>query len=93
MRRLPPVTPVTGGSPHARVYSVDQYEASVTLPFPDLERATAALRGALRLRAAYAKDGPQVPDWTTLIVTALDPGTDDHGRTWWRWSGSVTRHL
>lgn len=67
----------------------DQLTATTTLPFPDLERATSALRGDLRLQAAYAKAGPQVPDWTTLVVIGLDDDQDDHGRTWWRWSATV----
>lgn len=68
---------------------MDRYEARTTLPFNDLERATSALRGELRLQAAYAEAGPQVPDWTTLVVTRLDDEIDHHGRTWWCWSGTV----
>ncbi|SDP46781.1 hypothetical protein SAMN05660199_03967 [Klenkia soli] len=70
--------------------SVHQFKAAVTLPFPDIERAKAALRGELRLQAAYTEAGPQAPDWTTMVVTELDDDTDNHGRTWWRWSATVS---
>lgn len=64
-----------------------RHESSVTLPFDDFERATAALRGELRLAAAYG--GSLVPDWETLEVTGPDQSTDDRGRSWFTWSAAV----
>lgn len=65
---------------------VQLLEATVTLPFADQPRATAALRGWLRLAAA--DDGVHL-DWSTMAVTELDDDRDNHGRTWWRWSATV----
>ncbi|WP_347059653.1 hypothetical protein ABC795_04190 [Blastococcus sp. HT6-30] len=41
------------------------YRAAAALPYNDLERATAGLRGQLRVMAATDR---AMPDWTTLAV-------------------------
>ncbi len=57
----------TSGSPSAIVSGVT-FTATAVLPYDNLERATAGLRGRLRLMAVdHGADAP--PDWTTLVVT------------------------
>ena len=43
------------------------FTATAVLPYDNLERATAGLRG--RLRLIIAGDPDALPDWATLVVT------------------------
>ena len=60
--------------------------ATAVLPYEHLERATAGLRGRLRLMAA---DDGVMPDWSTLTVTGPTTSLDGRGRTWFEWTGTV----
>ena len=55
------------------------FRATAGLPYERLERATAGLRGRLRLLAA---DDGVMPDWSTLQVTGPTMSLDARGRTW-----------
>ena len=57
------------------------------LPAPDLERATAGLRGALRLEIALATT--DLPDWSTLVIDGPSAGLGLHGRPWFRYTATV----
>jgi hypothetical protein len=59
---------------------VATYSATTTLPYEHLERATAELRGQLRLQLPDAGDGG-LPDWSTLTVTGPVMVTDGFRRT------------
>ncbi len=64
------------------------YEALTVLPYPNLERATAALRAELRHKAL--KHGPsQVPDWSTLEVIGPVESTDARGQVWFEYLATV----
>lgn len=60
--------------------------AGTALPYDDLNRATAGLRGQLHELAAAAG---RVPDWSTLTVTGPIEATGAHGRTWYRFTATV----
>jgi hypothetical protein len=62
------------------------YQAVAVLPYEHLERATAGLRGRLRLIAA---DDGVIPDWSTLRVTGPETSLDGRGRTWFEWTTVV----
>ena len=62
--------------------------ASTVLPAKDLERATAGLRGALRLAVAEATS--VLPDWTTLIFEGPTAVPGPGGRDWCRYTASVS---
>jgi hypothetical protein len=62
------------------------FTATTALPYEHLERATAGLRGQLRLLAA---DAGEVPDWSTLTVTGPTESVGAHGRSWYVWSAEV----
>ncbi|WP_347059659.1 hypothetical protein ABC795_04225 [Blastococcus sp. HT6-30] len=62
------------------------YKAAAALPYDDRERATAGLRGQLRLMAVC---DDATPDWTTLNVAGPTPSPGLHGRTWFEWSATV----
>jgi hypothetical protein len=63
--------------------------AATALPYDDLARATAGLRGQLSELAAA---GGQLPDWSTLTMTGPVEATGAHGRTWYRWTATVEAH-
>ncbi len=64
------------------------FTATVVLPYDNLERATAGLRGSLRLMAA--DHGPDLsPNWTTLVITGPTTTKDARGNTWFEWVGTV----
>lgn len=60
--------------------------ATTALPYPHLERATAGLRGQLRLGLAHG----ELADWSTLVVTGPTPATDTLGRRWFEYQGTVS---
>ncbi len=62
------------------------YRAAAALPYPDRDRATAGLRGQLRLMVLA---GGTTPDWSTLIVEGPVETPGLHGRVWFEWSASV----
>ncbi len=62
--------------------------ATAVLPYDNLERATAGLRGRLRLMAADRHPDAS-PDWTTLVVTGPTTKKDARGNTWFEWVGTV----
>lgn len=62
------------------------YRAAAALPYDNLERATAGLRGQLRLMAAI--DGA-TPDWSTLALEGPVETQGLHGRTWYEWAATV----
>jgi hypothetical protein len=62
--------------------------ASIALPHDDVRRATAELRGDLRMQIAATHPG-QLPDWTTLVVTGPARRVGKYGRTWFDWSATV----
>ncbi len=64
------------------------YQASTSLPYDNLGRATAGLRAALRHRVLDAGD-PGLPDWSTLAVTGPEIITDELGRPWFTWTATV----
>jgi hypothetical protein len=64
------------------------FRATAVLPYDSLERATAGLRG--RLRLMVADHGPDLlPDWDTLVVTGPTTTKDARGNTWFEWTGTV----
>ncbi|WP_336028614.1 hypothetical protein [Geodermatophilus sp. FMUSA9-8] len=63
------------------------YQASTSLPYDNLGRATAGLRAALRHRVLDAGD-PGLLDWSTLTVTGPEITTDDLGRPWFTWTAT-----
>jgi hypothetical protein len=64
------------------------FSESAVLPAADLERATAGLRGALRLTIAEATT--ELPDWTTLVVVGPNAVPGPGGRAWCRYTASVS---
>jgi hypothetical protein len=62
------------------------YRAVAVLPYEHLERATAGLRGGLRLMAAV--DGV-TSAWSTLSVTGPTTTLDGLGQTWFERSAAV----
>ncbi|MGY1778759.1 hypothetical protein [Geodermatophilus sp. SYSU D01036] len=62
------------------------YRATTALPYDDRERATAGLRGHLRLMTAA---NGAVPDWSTLQVDGPTEAVDRHGATWFEWTATV----
>ena len=62
------------------------YKAAAAYPYVDRERATAALRGQLRL---IALAGGGRPDWSTLVVEGPIEAPGLRGRTWFEWTASV----
>lgn len=56
------------------------------MPCNDVERATAGLRGQLRLKAIDA--GGNV-DWATLTVDGPTEAPGPMGATWFRWTATV----
>ena len=71
---------------HMRDPGAVNFTATAALPFENRERATAGLRGRLRLLAVA--DGV-TPDWSTLQVTGPTTSLDLRGRTWFEWTGTV----
>jgi hypothetical protein len=65
---------------------VTTFSATTALPYEHLQRATAGLRGQLRLLAV---DAGEVPDWSTLAVTGPTESIGAHGRIWFEWSADV----
>ncbi|MGK5113400.1 MULTISPECIES: hypothetical protein [unclassified Geodermatophilus] len=63
-----------------------QYRAATALPYNDRQRATAGLRGQLRLIAGA--DGT-VPDWSTLVVEGPEEALAAHGRMWFEWTATA----
>jgi hypothetical protein len=62
------------------------YRAAAALPYDDRERATAGLRGQLRL-TAFA-DGVTA-DWSTMVVEGPTEVVGRHDVLWFEWSGAV----
>ncbi len=62
------------------------YQAATALPYDDLVRATAGLRGQLRPMAIA--DGA-TPDWSTMAVEGPTETVGRHGVVWFEWTGSV----
>jgi hypothetical protein len=62
------------------------YRAVAVLPYEHLERATAGLRGRLRLMAVA--DGV-MPDRSTLQVSGPATSLDGRGRTWFESTATV----
>lgn len=59
---------------------------TTALPYEHRERATAGLRGQLRLVAIGTG---ATPDWMTLQVTGPRTTVDGRGRTWFEWAATV----
>ena len=64
------------------------FTATAVLPYDNLERATAGLRGRLRLMVAD-RNPEALPDWSTLVVTGPTTTKDARGNTWFEWVGTV----
>lgn len=64
--------------------------ATTALPYNDVGRATAGLRGQLRLLAV---DRGHCPAWTTFSVSGPTQRTDARGRTWFEWSATVETEI
>ena len=64
------------------------FSATAALPYDHLERATAGLRGRLRLMITDDTCAAS-PDWDTLVVTGPTTSQDARGRTWFEWIGTV----
>ncbi|MGY1736337.1 hypothetical protein [Geodermatophilus sp. SYSU D00684] len=62
------------------------YWATTALPYDDRERATAGLRGQLRLMA-FA-DGV-TPDWSELTVEGPTEAVGRHDVVWFEWTATV----
>ncbi len=62
------------------------YRAAAALPYNDRNRATAGLRGQLRLMATA--DGATL-DWSTVAVEGPVTSTGLHGAMWFEWTASV----
>ncbi len=74
--------------PPSAILNVVIITATTVLPYDHLERATAGLRGSLRLMSAdHGADAPL--DWTTLVVTGPTVTRDARGNTWFEWVGTV----
>ncbi len=71
------------GGPHPEPV---RYVAAAALPYADRERATAGLRGQLRLMALAAA---ATPDWSTLSVTGPTEVLGARSRTWFEWTATV----
>ncbi len=64
------------------------FTATAVLPYDNLERATAGLRGRLRLMALdHGLDAS--PDWSTLVVTGPTATKDARGNTWFEYRATV----
>jgi len=66
------------------------YRAAATLSYDNRERATAGLRGQLRLMAAA---GGGTPDWTTLSVEGPTESVGLLGRIWFKWTATVVAEI
>jgi hypothetical protein len=64
------------------------FTATTALPYPHLERATAGLRGQLRLHL-LAADVVGVPEWAALSVCGPEEFTDGRGRTWFGYHATI----
>ena len=64
---------------------VQTFRATVAYPYDNQDHATAALRGALRLKVP-AEPGP---DWSTLQVTGPEELIDARGNVWFEYRGEV----
>ena len=62
--------------------------ATTALPYENLERATAGLRGQLRLQLLDGGDDG-LPDWSTLQIAGPVTTTDARGRTWYEYAATV----
>ncbi|MGY1730139.1 hypothetical protein ACI798_01365 [Geodermatophilus sp. SYSU D01045] len=62
------------------------YRATTALPYDDRERATAGLRGQLRL-IAIADEA--VPDWSSLTVEGPTKAVGRHGVVWFEWAATA----
>ncbi len=62
--------------------------ASTVLPGSDLARATAGLRGALRLEIATATT--ELPDWSTLVIDGPTPVPGPGRGPWYRYTATVS---
>ncbi len=63
-----------------------RYRAATALPYNDRHRATAGLRGHLRI---IALTEGATPDWSTMVVQGPTETTGQRGRTWFEWSATV----
>jgi len=63
-----------------------EYRAAAAYPYVNRERATAGLRGQLRLLAG---DDGAACDWSTLLVEGPTEATGMHGRAWFEWTATV----
>lgn len=61
------------------------YHATVAYPYDNAERATSALRGALRVKMPT----DQTPDWSTLEVAGPKKLIDQRGRAWFEYRATV----
>lgn len=61
------------------------YRATVAYPRANAEAATAALRGALRLKIPSHRS----PDWSTLEVAGPEEHVDARGNVWFQYHGTV----
>ena len=68
--------------------NVPTYTATAAYPHDNAERATSALRGALRQQVPIDK----CIDWTTLEVSGPFTVPDGLGRQWFGYEATVTAH-
>lgn len=65
-----------------------RFTATAVLPYDNLERATAGLRGRLRLMITdYSADAD--PEWATLMISGPAKSKDARGNTWFEWTAAV----
>lgn len=65
-----------------------RFTATAALPYDNLERATAGLRGRLRLMITdYSTDADPDPD--TLTISGPVKTKDARGNTWFQWTAVV----
>jgi hypothetical protein len=64
------------------------FTATMALPYPHMERATAGLRGALRQQILVAGVVTS-PDWSTLAITGPQKFADERGQVWFGYWATV----
>jgi hypothetical protein len=68
------------------------FRATAVLPYDNLDRATAGLRGRLRM-VITDHDADLSPDWATLVVTGPTMTKDARGNTWFECTATVQARM